>query len=86
MTLPGRAVGARLPNSGSNAALISCDAALAEGAVGDGEADHGVDRPRVQRPVEQRGRHGGLRRPRGLPASTVPGGGVAKWDSGSATP
>ena len=32
-------------------------APAAERAVRDGQADHGVDRPRVQRPVEQRGRH-----------------------------
>ena len=37
-------------------------AALAVDAVGDRESDHGVDRPRVQRPVEQRGRHRGLHR------------------------
>ena len=51
-------------------------AAAAEGAVGDGQADHRVDRPRVQGPVEQRGGHrdverlgrarrGGARRGRG---------------------
>ena len=36
--------------------------ALPVDAVGDGEPDHRVDRPRVQRPVEQRGGHRGLHR------------------------
>ena len=37
------------------------EAALAVDAVRDGQADHGVDRPRVQGPVEQRGGHRVLR-------------------------
>ena len=81
-----RAVGPLLPqNSGMNAELISCAAAAAEGAVGDGQADHRVDRPRVQGPVEQRGGHRDVER-LGRPAAAVPGGGEVKCDSGSPTP
>ena len=56
MTLPRRAVGA-LAEQRLEGGADQLQAALAEDAVGDGEADDGVDRPRVQRPVEERGRH-----------------------------
>ena len=58
------------PSSGAKAARDQLRAALAEGAVGDGDAHDGVDRPRVQGPVEQRGGHGGLRWPAGSAAFT----------------
>ena len=60
--------------SGSNAARDQLQAALAVDAVRDREADHGVDRPRVEGPVEERGRHRGLRRG-GVAGGAGPGGG-----------
>ena len=58
--LAGRAVGTRAEERLEGGA-DQLDATLAVGAVRDREADDGVDRPGVQRPVEERGGHGGLR-------------------------
>ena len=67
MTLPGGPVGAPLTEQRREGGADQQRAALAEHAVGDGEADDRVDGPRVQRPVEQRGGHGVLQRPAGCP-------------------
>ncbi|MGX1116272.1 hypothetical protein RKD37_001635 [Streptomyces ambofaciens] len=52
------AVGVLLTDERGEHRAYGLPAAPAEGAVGDAETDHRVDRPRVERPVEQGGGHG----------------------------
>jgi len=58
--LAGRTVRAALAEQRGERRADQLPPAPPEGAVGDGQADDRVDRPRVQRPVEQRRGHGGL--------------------------
>ena len=62
------ALGVALTQQGRERGADQLPTAAAERRVGDGEPDDGVDRPRVQGPVEERGGHGDvqrLRRPGG---------------------